>query len=173
MLEDFKEADFIRDLIERAKQGDHDAGKEVLRYVQTGIDTRAIVATAPEFELILTHLADVLTGYLDGSMAIDRALCVEREPVVGRPFGASGDEKDSFAALMILLVKRCGTANKAQDRILAVFERHGTPPFERRSLQDIYSARSPMRTWDDRLLKHTAVRSKPIRKLFDEFFAMK
>jgi len=181
----FDDVAFVKHLIERAENGDAAAGAELLRYVRSGIDARLIVATAPEYEVLLPYLANALTAYVDSGVKIERALGVEEIRPSGQPTGANNPLKVQFAALMLLMMRRLGcSADTAQERILEVFERadptgNSGSPFNKRTLQQIYADHKPMRELaedpDDPDRREDLLRSfityPRLRKLFPEFLA--
>ena len=90
---------FELELIDRAKDGDPQAGEEILKAIVRHIDGRRI--DSPLFPF----LAECLYEYERG-VPIERALCIEKEPNVGgRPSKYNDIE---IAALEILLRRELG-----------------------------------------------------------------
>lgn len=121
---------FELELIERAKEGDSEAGEEILKAIVRHIDGRRI--DSPLFPF----LANCLHEYERG-VPIERALCIEKGPNVGgRP---SKYDPDEIAALDIYLRRELGF--KLEESLAWIEANVGMGKKEARELRKVYDAR--------------------------------
>ena len=100
---------FEKELIERARAGDEDAGREILYTLALAID-------AGRFDSpLFPFLAECLLLFARDGVPLERALCVEKEPSRG---GRPLEHDSELAAVDILLRKHGGfTPEQALDWI--------------------------------------------------------
>lgn len=157
-------ASFIGKTIEAAISGSVDAAEEALDLFRDAVDDGQINVAAPEYRRLAEYIAECFRQYSQGE-GIDRALRLDHPRPTGQPKGACKVNQDSYAALMILLTRRLGSANKAKGQILEREEdAAGKASVSRRTLDTIYSSYAPARTLDDALL--ITMLSPAHRKLF-------
>ena len=157
---------FTIETIERAKAGDMEAAEEALRLFCEAVDHRLQKGIARADHLLLEHFADCFRRYLDGTR-IELALGLDRQRKAGQPKGTRKVNEDSYAALIVLLQRRLGSADKAKRKVLeleSVATRIGKAPISKRSLDTIYAICVGTRSLDDEVLM--AMLSPHHRKVF-------
>jgi hypothetical protein len=102
---------FEKELIERASQGDAEAGREILTNIALRIDQKDY--DSPLFP----YLAGCLWNYVHDGIPLDRALSVEAQNIGGRP----PHDHTALAAVDILL---CDYSGYGRDGALAWIEEH-------------------------------------------------
>ena len=154
-------ARYIAQTIDAALAGDVEAAEEVLSLYRSAVDARAIDGSSSEYRRIAEYVADCFWQYDQGT-DIGRALRIDPPKARGQPKGTC---KDSYAALLILLQRQRGSANKAKDELLEREEgASGKGPVSRRTLDTIYTNYAPSRQLDHDLL--VAMLSPAHRRLF-------
>ena len=164
------EDDYFRDVIGHAKSGDVESAEEALKMIRAALDARMIDGAAPTYRAMADYLAECLTAFLDRGKPIENAFWLHAKRGRGRPKRSTETDHDAYAALMVLLQRMLGSADRAQDRIIEVFSstKRGNhflePPIGKRTLQDIYTRYAPIRGYDRDLL--IAMLTPELRKLF-------
>lgn len=141
-----------------------DAAEEVLSIFRAAVDARAIDGSTPEYRRIAEYIAECFWKYSEGT-DIDRALRLNASRGRGQPKGTRKVDETSYAALIILLARRFGSAEKAKEKILETEQApSGQTPISDRKLDEIYASHAPARKLAPDLL--AALLSPAHRKLF-------
>jgi hypothetical protein len=157
-------ARYIAQTIEAATAGDVEAAEEVLSLFRGAVDAHAIDGVSEQYRRIAEYLAECFWRYDQGT-DIARALRLEAQRSRGQPKGTTKVNHDSYAALMILLKRHLGSAEKAKAEILcAEQDKRGKGPASKRILDSIYANYAPARGLDHDLL--VSMLSPAHRKLF-------
>ena len=168
---DLKAADqmnarYVAQTIVAAAAGDVEAAEEALSLFRSAVDGRLIDGASEVYRQLAEYIAECFWKYDQGS-EIARALHLHAERGRGQPKGTCKVNQDSYAALMILLARRLGSANKAKDAILE--EEQGTKGkglISRRTLDTIHTSYAPARELDHAVL--VTMLSPAHRKLFSK-----
>lgn len=157
---------YVIQSIQAAANGDAAAAEEVLSLFRGAVDSRQIDGVTPEHRKLAEYVAEAFWKYSEGR-DIAGALGIRPTRGVGQPKGSTKVNQDSYAALMILLARKLGSANKAKDNILQYEQgRSGKGVVSRRTLDTIYASYAPAREFDHGVL--VVMLSPAHRKLFSK-----
>jgi len=167
-------AEYIRDTLAAVKDeslGAKDrveAAEEALSMFRSAIDAGIIFSTVPGYQQLAKHVAECIWRYENDGAALEDAFRVSARRGAGQPKGTKKVNESSYAALLILLERELGSANKAKSKVLELEEdlRTGKTPISKRTLDTIYAEHEPLRDGEHDLL--VVMLTRRHRKLFEK-----
>ena len=138
------DSDYILQTIERAKAGDAACGEEALDLFVGAVYSSQIGGATEAHQRLAEFIAACFNRFAQGE-SLDVALNVAGQRRKGQPRGTTKDDKTAYAAMLILLARQLGSAERAKDRILQFDAECG---YKKRALDSIYKTHAPMRALD-------------------------
>jgi len=135
------DSQYILETIQRAKAGDASCGEEALDLFISAVYASKIGGTTSAHQTLAEYIAGCLNSFTQGE-SLDIALRVSELKKRGQPQGTNKHDKTAYAALLVLLARELGSAERAKNRVLEIDSECG---YKKRALDEIYTAHAPMR----------------------------
>jgi hypothetical protein len=111
------DSDYMLQTIELAKAGDAACAEEALDLFVSAVYSSQIGGTTEAHQRLAEFIAACFNRFGHGE-SLDVALKVAGQRKKGQPRGTTKDDKTAYAAMLILLARQFGSAERAKDRVL-------------------------------------------------------